>query len=133
MPSSDVISAQQSESKISNSKFPFKPLIIEICFVFFRFLGFYFCAKAILGDIDMNLNSLLSSFSFAWTVGMVLPGAPGGTGVFESLLLLTLGTSIAKADLLVILLFYRTISTFSDLIIPLPILLRNKFFNPIIK
>ena len=33
----------------------------------------------------------LSIFSIAWVVGLVVPSAPGGLGVFESTILLLIG------------------------------------------
>ncbi|WP_354635191.1 hypothetical protein [Planktothricoides raciborskii] len=40
---------------------------------------------------SFNLSTLISSgflvlsaFSFAWLLGLVLPGAPGGIGIFEA-------------------------------------------------
>jgi len=46
----------------------------------------------------------------------VVPGAPGGLGVFEATLLLRLGVSVDEASLLAVVLSYRVISTLADLL-----------------
>jgi uncharacterized membrane protein YbhN (UPF0104 family) len=46
----------------------------------------------------------------------VVPGAPGGLGVFESVLLLRLGFAIPEAPLLAIAISYRLVVTIADLL-----------------
>ena len=58
----------------------------------------------------------LAAFGLAYAVGLVVPGAPGGLGVFEATLLLRLGGVVAEAPLLAVVLSYRLISTLADLL-----------------
>ena len=58
---------------------------------------------------------LISSFSLAWIIGLVIPAAPGGLGVFESVILFRLGSQLPEASLLATLLCYRLVSTISDI------------------
>ncbi len=48
-------------------------------------------------------------------VGLIVPAAPGGLGIFEAVILFSLGSMIPEAPLLAALLFYRLSSTISDL------------------
>ena len=79
------------------------------------FVGFYCCVFAFKLP-DPAWFIWLASFSLAYAVGLVVPGAPGGLGVFEATLLLRLGSSVAEAPLLAVVLSYRVISTLADLL-----------------
>ena len=54
--------------------------------------------------------------SLAWTVGLVVPGAPGGLGVFEAALLLRLGRVLPAPQLLAVALSYRLVATLGDVL-----------------
>ncbi|MGA1625072.1 MAG: hypothetical protein ACO4AJ_05485 [Prochlorothrix sp.] len=62
----------------------------------------------------------MGSFSGAWVAGVVIPGAPGGLGVFEATALALLqgqsaqGLVLAPAGILVTLGFYRLVSTLAE-------------------
>jgi hypothetical protein len=58
----------------------------------------------------------LARFALAWTAGLVVPGAPGGLGVFEAVLLLRMGVALPEAPLLAVALSYRLIVTLTDLL-----------------
>lgn len=59
----------------------------------------------------------------------IISNVPGGLGVFETVLLLLLSSSITSADLLGALLAYRGIYYFLPLIVALALLIFNKFFQ----
>jgi uncharacterized membrane protein YbhN (UPF0104 family) len=65
---------------------------------------------------SLDLPVWLAGFSLAWAVGLLVPGAPGGLGVFEAALLLRLGGAIPEAPLLAIALSYRLVTTVTDLL-----------------
>ena len=95
--------------------YPYKALFVEIIFILFRFLGFLCCINAFfIGSLTSHAE-LVSSFSLAWIIGLIVPAAPGGLGVFESVILFSLGSHLPEASLLASLLFYRLISTISDI------------------
>ena len=107
----------QNKKDISiNMIYPYKPLLVEIIFVLFRFFGFLCCINAFSIGSLMSQSELISSFSLAWVIGLIVPAAPGGLGVFESVILLKLGTNLPEAPLLAALLFYRLVSTISDIL-----------------
>ena len=64
----------------------------------------------------MCIRDRLAAFGLAYAVGLVVPGAPGGLGVFEATLLLRLGGAVAEAPLLAVVLSYRLISTLADVL-----------------
>ena len=110
------INLEQTIRNISNkSTYPYKPLFVEILFIFFRFLGFLCCLNAFSIGTLIPKGLLISSFSMAWIVGLVVPAAPGGLGVFESVILFSIGSQLPEAPLLASLLCYRLVSTISDI------------------
>ena len=96
--------------------YPYKSLFIEIIFIFFRFVGFLCCMNAFsIGSLISPLE-LTSYFSLAWIIGLIVPAAPGGVGIFESVILFALGSQIPEVSLLAALLCYRLVSTISDIL-----------------
>ena len=106
------LSKDQNISK--NISYPYKPLFVEILFILFRFLGFLCCVNAFSIGSLIPLGVLISSFSLAWIIGLIVPAAPGGVGVFEFVVIFTIGSQLPEAALLASLLCYRLISTISD-------------------
>jgi len=96
--------------------YPYKPLLVEIVFVLFRFLGFLCCMNAFSIGSLISQGELISSFCFAWIIGLIVPAAPGGLGVFESVILFSLGSHLPEAPLLASALCYRLVSTISDIL-----------------
>jgi uncharacterized membrane protein YbhN (UPF0104 family) len=97
------------------SGYPWSPLVAELTFVVCRFSGFFCCVQA------FNLaqpapSQWLAAFGLAYAIGLVVPGAPGGLGVFEATLLVRLGGGVSEAPLLAVVLSYRLISTLADVL-----------------
>ena len=69
-------------------------------------------------DLGVSHSPLtwLAGFALAWTVGLVVPAAPGGLGVFEAVLLMRLSTFVAEAPLLAVALSYRLVVTLADVL-----------------
>lgn len=59
---------------------------------------------------------VLSAFSFAWLLGLVLPGAPGGIGIFEATAIALLQNNFPPGILLGAIAFYRLISLAAEAI-----------------
>ena len=111
------INLVQNSQNISKRVFyPYRPLLVEIIFVLFRFLGFLCCINAFSVGLLISQGELISSFSLAWIIGLIVPAAPGGLGVFESVILFGLGSHLPEAPLLSSLLCYRLVSTVSDIL-----------------
>ena len=111
----DISLARNSNDISTRMFYPYKPLFVEIIFIFFRFLGFLCCINAFSIGSLIPQGELISAFSLAWIIGLIVPAAPGGLGVFESVILFTLGSHLPEASLIASLLFYRLVSTVSDI------------------
>ena len=112
-----AISNSSLNIEIRDSGYPLFPLLVEIGFILMRFGGFWCCLNAFSIHGAVSLNQWIGYFALAWGVGLVVPAAPGGLGVFESVFLIRVADSIPAAPLIASLLCYRIISTISDFII----------------
>jgi len=107
------------------SFFPSRALFFEIGFVLSKFIGFYICLNTFYTSNTLNIIFLLVIFSLSWSIGLVVPAAPGGVGVFEACLLLFVGKSIPENIIFISLVYFRVISTMADLLLSLPFLIRK--------
>ena len=109
------------------SFFPSRALFLEIGFVLSKFIGFYICLNIFYTSNNLNIIFLCVIFSLSWSIGLVVPAAPGGVGVFEACLLLFVGKSIPENIILISLVYFRVISTSADLFLSLPFLIRKLY------
>lgn len=65
-------------------RYPLGLLLGELGFVALRGLGFLGAIAAFGSIVLTDVPAILGGFSLAWLVGLVVPGAPGGLGVFEA-------------------------------------------------
>ena len=107
------------------SFFPTRALLLEVGFVLSKFVGFYICLNTFYTTNNLNSIFLLVIFSLSWSLGLVVPTAPGGVGVFEACLLFFVGKSIPQNIILITLIYFRIISTSADLLLSLPFLIRK--------
>lgn len=96
--------------------YPWTPLLAQLTFVLLRFAGFACCVWAFDLQSMVPWTIWLSGFALAWTLGLVVPGAPGGLGVFEAALLLRLGLTLPEPPVLAVALSYRLVVTIADLL-----------------
>lgn len=96
--------------------YPWMPLLAQLAFVLLRFAGFACCVWAFDLQAMVPWATWLSGFALAWTLGLVVPGAPGGLGVFEAALLLRLGLALPEPPVLAVALSYRIVVTLADLL-----------------
>ncbi len=119
-------SKDQFEERINIiSFFPTRALLLEIGFVLSKFIGFYICLNTFYASNALNIIFLLVIFSLSWSLGLVVPTAPGGVGVFEACLLLLVGKNIPQNIILISLVYFRVISTSADLLLSFPFLIRK--------
>jgi len=109
------------------SFFPLRALFLEIGFILSKFIGFYICLNTFYTSNSLNIIFLLVIFSLSWSLGLVVPAAPGGVGVFEACLLLFVGKSIPQNIIIISLVYFRVISTSADLFLSLPFLIRKLY------
>ncbi|MEM9008217.1 MAG: UPF0104 family protein [Cyanobacteria bacterium P01_F01_bin.86] len=94
--------------------YPLKPLLGEGVFVLGRGIGFLL-AFLTLAPISLQDGwFIIGNFSLAWLLGLVLPGAPGGLGVFEATTLALLSPRFSAAAVLGAVALYRLISTIAE-------------------
>ena len=103
-------------SNTLSPEYPALPLAIEILFIALRFCGFFICLKAFSLENSFDIFHWCAIFSLAWAVGLIIPSAPGGVGVFEAFILLITGSSVSETLLLSSLLCYRLIVSAADLL-----------------
>lgn len=97
--------------------YPIVPLLGEIGFVLLRGSGFILVWMALQTPSASQIFPLLGAFSFAWLLGLIVPGAPGGLGVFEATAIALLDSQrFSPGTVLVTVALYRLISILAEII-----------------
>ena len=99
-------------------------MLLEIGFVLSKFIGFYICLNTFYIS-NPNIVFLLVIFSLSWSIGLIIPAAPSGVGVFEACLLFFVGRNIPQNVILVSVIYFRVISTSADFVLSFPFLIRK--------
>lgn len=94
--------------------YPIAPLLGEFGFLLWRGAGFLAAVAAFSAIDPADLPRLTSGFGLAWLVGLVVPGAPGGVGLFEAVAIALLGPVVEPAALLASVACYRLISVLAE-------------------
>lgn len=134
----DSLKGKASEAfKLSNSKyqleqtiklssfFPLKAFLYEIGFVLSKFIGFLICFNTANLENNTNVVFLFIIFCLSWSIGLIVPAAPSGVGVFEACFLFFVGRNIPQNIIFVSLIYFRLISTSADLFLSLPFIFRK--------
>jgi glycosyltransferase 2 family protein len=100
---------------IELKNYPLLPFFGEMGFVILRGCGFVLTFLALQPVTGQEIPHLISAFSFAWLLGLVVPGAPGGLGVFEVTAYSLLDDSFFPAEIAAVAL-YRLISILAEAI-----------------
>lgn len=107
-------SGKTASSPIQLSGYPLVPFAGEIGFLLLRGMGFLVTFLAISSIEPGQIPLLITVFSLSWLLGLVIPGAPGGIGVFEATAIALLGQTYSPAVLLSIVALYRLISILAE-------------------
>ena len=94
--------------------YPLLPLVGEVGFLLLRSMGFLFTFLAVSPIVPGQLPLLLSTFSLSWLLGLVVPGAPGGIGVFEATAIALLGQTVSPGLVFSVVALYRLISILAE-------------------
>ncbi|MEG3875962.1 UPF0104 family protein [Microcoleus sp. herbarium7] len=95
-------------------RYPLVPLIGQMCFIGLRGSGFLLTVTA-LNPVNFNdMPNLFGAFCLAFVVGLVVPGAPGGMGVFEATAIALLSDRYSTGIILSAVALYRIISILAD-------------------
>lgn len=96
--------------------YPLKPLLGQVGFVLLRGLGFLVALMALSPLAMADWPSVISGFSLAWCAGLVVPGAPGGLGIFEAAAVGLVHGPWSSGVLLGAIAIYRLISTLAEVL-----------------
>jgi glycosyltransferase 2 family protein len=106
------------ENQLINSfiikRYPVKPLLGELAFLGLRCAGFILTMLALTSLTWVQIPLLVGAFSCAWVLGLVVPGAPGGLGVFETTAMLLLQYHFPAALVISAIALYRLISILAE-------------------
>jgi hypothetical protein len=103
-----------SDVSFTMERYPLQPLIGEMGFLGLRGIGFILIFYA-LSPLNLSQIPLLfTAFSFAWLLGLVVPGAPGGLGVFEATAIALLQNYFPAAVVISATGVYRLVSILAE-------------------
>ncbi|MGM3308725.1 lysylphosphatidylglycerol synthase domain-containing protein [Anabaena sp. WFMT] len=108
-------SENQPISSLIIERYPLKPLLGELVFLGLRGTGFILTIFALSSLNLSQIPLLLAAFSFAWVLGLVVPGSPGGLGVFEATALTLLQHHFSTALVISAIALYRLISILAEI------------------
>ncbi|HAA30352.1 MAG TPA: hypothetical protein DCE56_25040 [Cyanobacteria bacterium UBA8553] len=93
--------------------YPFLPLLGEVGFLALRSGGFLI-TFLVLTTVNLSqILPLLSAFSLAWVLGLVIP-TPGGLGVFESTAIALLNQNFPTSVILGVVALFRVVSILAE-------------------
>lgn len=96
--------------------YPVRSLLGEVGFVGLRSLGFILIVAALTPVTLTAVPTLIAAFSLAWLLGLVIPGAPGGIGVFEATAIPLLSSHFPVAVVLSSVAIYRLVSVVAEVV-----------------
>ncbi len=96
------------------SRYPFIPLLGEFGFLGLRCAGFMLTLGAFQSFDSSQIPLIVGAFSFAWLLGTVVPGAPGGLGIFEATAIGVLQQSFSSGALISALAVFRLVSIIAE-------------------
>jgi uncharacterized membrane protein YbhN (UPF0104 family) len=113
----DELTTDLADLRLPLSRYPWQPLAGELIFVLLRAMGFLLIVLPLNDRLSgAAVTQILSGFSLAWLLGLVVPGAPGGVGVFEASAIVFLQPLMPAPIVLASLAIYRVISTLAEAI-----------------
>jgi glycosyltransferase 2 family protein len=104
----------QPSVALTIKRYPLRPLLGELGFVGLRGIGFILTIFALNSGNLRQIPLLLGAFSCAWLLGLVIPGAPGGLGVFEATAYELLRHHFPSALVFSAIALYRLISILAE-------------------
>lgn len=102
------------DAPVKIRRYPLLPLVGEMCFISWRGSGFLLTLAALSSVNFQEVPQLLSGFSFAYVLGLVVPGAPGGVGVFEASAIALLSHRFSPGIIVSAVALYRVISILAE-------------------
>jgi glycosyltransferase 2 family protein len=94
-------------------KYPLRVVLADFFYVGLRCSCFLLIVMIFRPITQQNVLPLMSGFSFAWILGLIMPGAPDGIGIFETVAILLFKGILPENQVLGAVIVYRLISTLS--------------------
>jgi uncharacterized membrane protein YbhN (UPF0104 family) len=111
------IKDKEQITEIKLTKYPLLPLLGEAIFLLLRGIAFISALSALMPVKLSLIPQVLSVFSFAWLLGLIVPGAPGGMGVFEATVIASLDLSeFPQGVILAVVALFRLSSILAELL-----------------
>lgn len=107
-------SVSESHTFVLIKNYPLVPLLGELGFLLLRGTGFLFAFLALTPVSHSQVMLLFSAFSFSWLLGLVVPGAPGGLGVFETTAIAILNRQFSPGIILSVVALFRLITILAE-------------------
>lgn len=95
-------------------RYPWRPLLGELGFIGLRSAGFLLTFLTLNSIATNQIPLLVAAFSLAWLLGLVIPVAPGGLGVFEVTAIALLEHSFSPAAVISAIALYRVVSILAE-------------------
>ncbi|MBB4173305.1 hypothetical protein GGR93_001066 [Sulfitobacter noctilucicola] len=93
-----------------------RPLALHLASFVILGVSLWAAALAIAPDFTPDLVTCTLIFALAWAAGFIVPGAPGGIGIRDSIIVLGLAVSMGEGSGLAVALLHRAISICGDVI-----------------
>lgn len=93
-------------------------LLYSVFFLFYAIT--YLVLLVTIFDVSFNLNSIVLTIGasiFSWVIGFVVPGAPGGIGIREVVMIAVSGNVVDRDIIVVSIIIFRFVTLMSDIII----------------
>jgi uncharacterized membrane protein YbhN (UPF0104 family) len=95
-------------------RYPVLPLLGEMGFLVLRSIGFIFTFLAIAPTSAEDFPLLIGAYAWAWLLGFIIPGLPGGVGVFEAAAISFLGQHFPAGQVISTVALYRLVNTLAE-------------------
>lgn len=93
-----------------------RPMVLHLGSFAILGLSLWAVAQAVTPGSASGLLTCTMVFAVAWAVGFVVPGAPGGIGVRDSIIVLGLAASLGDGSGLTVALLHRAVSVLGDVV-----------------
>ena len=104
----------RKSNPVQLARYPLIPLLGELGFLGLRAIGFVVTLLALRPIHPVDLPVLASGFAWAWLLGFIVPGLPGGIGVFEAIAVALLSQSFPAGQILGAVALYRFVNTVAE-------------------
>jgi len=95
-------------------RYPLRPLLGELGFLGLRSIGFLLILLALKSLELSQIPMLVGVFSLAWLLGLIVPLAPGGLGVFDATALALLAQRFSPGLVISAIALYRLVSILAE-------------------